>query len=54
MIKLNDFNGDEILIELIDDFIEIETCSGLGYIPLDKYNAVKLANAILSYYGENK
>lgn len=54
MIKLKDIDGDVVDVDLSNGYVEIMIESITGCAPLDKKNAMKLADAIYKYFGENK
>lgn len=54
MIELKDIDGDVIEVDLSNGYVEIMIESTTGCAPLDKENAMKLADVIYKYYGENK
>lgn len=55
MIELKDIDGDVIDVDLSNNgYVEIMIESTTGCAPLDKENAMKLADAIYKHFGENK
>lgn len=48
---LKDVGGDFIDVDFRDDYIEIIIDDSSGCAPIYREEAIKLANAILSYYG---
>ena len=54
MIELKDIDGDVIDVDLSNGYVEIMIESTTGCAPLNKENAMKLADAIYKHFGESK
>lgn len=53
-MNIKDIDGDLIDVDLRNGYVEIVIDDDSGCAPLDKENAIKLADAIYKHFGENK